>query len=45
MSVTTTPVNLEGERIEAVAAALQQTAARATASLGGTVPDPWARLA
>jgi DNA-binding IclR family transcriptional regulator len=44
MSVTTTPVNLEGERITAVAAALQECAARATASLGGTVPAAWVSL-
>lgn len=41
MSVTTLPIQLEGERLEAVATALRAAAARATASLGGTVPTSW----
>jgi IclR family acetate operon transcriptional repressor len=40
-SVTTMPVHLEGERLEAVARAVREAAALATASFGGSVPDTW----
>jgi DNA-binding IclR family transcriptional regulator len=42
LSVTTTPVHLEGERLDAVARAVRDSAARATAAFGGVVPVGWA---
>jgi len=41
LSVTTLPIHLAGERLEAVARAVRSTAAQATASLGGTAPPAW----
>lgn len=41
LSVTATPVHLEGERLDAVAAALRHAASEATAALGGFIPPDW----
>jgi IclR family transcriptional regulator, acetate operon repressor len=41
ISVTTMPVRLEGERLDAVAREVQATAASATGALGGIVPPEW----
>jgi DNA-binding IclR family transcriptional regulator len=43
ISVTTMPVRLEGDRLDAVAREVRATAADATAALGGTVPPEWQR--
>jgi DNA-binding IclR family transcriptional regulator len=45
LSVTTLPIQLQGERLEAVADAIRSSAAQATASLGGSVPPANAHMA
>jgi DNA-binding IclR family transcriptional regulator len=44
ISVTTVPQRLEGDRLDHVAEAVRSAAYLATASFGGTVPDPRRRL-
>jgi DNA-binding IclR family transcriptional regulator len=41
LSVTTMPVHLEGERLRAVAQAVREATALATAAFGGTTPPDW----
>jgi DNA-binding IclR family transcriptional regulator len=41
ISVTTTPARLEGERLTAMAAALQSAGASASQALGGVTPPVW----
>jgi DNA-binding IclR family transcriptional regulator len=41
LSVTSLPIRLEGERLEAVAREIQATAARASAAFGGETPAQW----
>jgi IclR family acetate operon transcriptional repressor len=41
ISVTTMPVRLEGDRLDAVAREVRATAADATEALGGSVPPEW----